>query len=102
VDKLVITKSPPLSGSVTISGAKNAALPLLISSLLADSTCSFENVPALRDISTTLLLLKDFGASINQIDKNHVEIDASRLTSVTASYDLVSTMRASTFVSQVR
>jgi UDP-N-acetylglucosamine 1-carboxyvinyltransferase len=98
VDKLVITKSPPLSGSVTISGAKNAALPLLISSLLADSTCSFENVPALRDISTTLLLLKDFGASINQVDKNHVEIDASRLQSVTASYDLVSTMRASILV----
>jgi UDP-N-acetylglucosamine 1-carboxyvinyltransferase len=98
VDKLVITKSPPLSGSVTISGAKNAALPLLISSLLADSTCSFQNVPALRDISTTLLLLKDFGASINQVDKNHVEIDASNLNSVTASYDLVRTMRASILV----
>jgi UDP-N-acetylglucosamine 1-carboxyvinyltransferase len=98
VDKLVITKSPPLSGSVTISGAKNAALPLLISSLLADSTCSFQNVPALRDISTTLLLLKDFGASINQVDKNHVEIDASSLNSVTASYDLVRTMRASILV----
>lgn len=98
MDKLVITKSPPLSGSVTISGAKNAALPLLISSLLADSTCSFQNVPALRDISTTLLLLKDFGASINQVDKNHVEIDASNLNSVTASYDLVRTMRASILV----
>jgi UDP-N-acetylglucosamine 1-carboxyvinyltransferase len=98
VDKLVITKSPPLAGSVTISGAKNAALPLLISSLLADSTCSFRNVPALRDISTTLLLLKDFGASIKEIDKNHVEIDASNLNSVTASYDLVRTMRASILV----
>ena len=98
MDKLVITKSRPLSGSVAISGAKNAALPLLISSLLADSTCSFQNVPALRDISTTLLLLKDFGASINQVDKNHVEIDASNLNSVTASYDLVSTMRASILV----
>jgi len=98
VDKLVIQKSPPLAGTVIISGAKNAALPLLISSLLADSTCTFKNVPALRDISTTLLLLKDFGANVNQIDKNHVEIDASQLTSVTASYDLVSTMRASILV----
>lgn len=98
MDKLVINKSPALSGSVTISGAKNAALPLLISSLLADSTCSFKNVPALRDISTTLLLLKDFGAKVKQIDKNHVEIDASTLNSVTASYDLVSTMRASILV----
>lgn len=98
MDKLVIKKSPPLSGSVTISGAKNAALPLLIASLLADSTCSFENVPALRDINTTLLLLKDFGASVNQVAKNHVEIDASQLNSVTASYDLVRTMRASILV----
>jgi UDP-N-acetylglucosamine 1-carboxyvinyltransferase len=98
VDKLVILKSPPLAGSVTISGAKNAALPLLISSLLADSTCSFKNVPALRDISTTFLLLKDFGAIVNQVEKNHVEIDASNLNSVTASYELVSTMRASILV----
>jgi len=98
VDKLVINKSPALAGTVIISGAKNAALPLLISSLLADTPCSFENVPALRDINTTLLLLKDFGAKINQIDKNQVEIDASKLDSVTASYDLVSTMRASILV----
>ncbi len=98
MDKLVILKSPPLAGSVTISGAKNAALPLLISSLLADSTCSFKNVPALRDISTTFLLLKDFGAIVNQVEKNHVEIDASNLNSVTASYELVSTMRASILV----
>lgn len=98
MDKLVISKSPPLAGSVTISGAKNAALPLLISSLLADSTCSFQNVPALRDISTTLLLLKEFGAKVNQVAKNHVEIDASKLQSVTASYELVSTMRASILV----
>ena len=98
MDKLVINKSPALAGTVIISGAKNAALPLLISSLLADTPCSFENVPALRDINTTLLLLKDFGAKINQIDKNQVEIDASKLDSVTASYDLVSTMRASILV----
>lgn len=98
MDKLLILKSPPLKGSVTISGAKNAALPLLISSLLADSTCSFQNVPALKDISTTLLLLKDFGAKVNKVDKNHVEIDASKLDSITASYELVRTMRASILV----
>ncbi|WP_395340643.1 UDP-N-acetylglucosamine 1-carboxyvinyltransferase [Ningiella sp. W23] len=98
MDKLIIKKSPPLSGTVIISGAKNAALPVLISSLLADSACTYTNVPNLRDINTTLLLLKDFGATTNQITANSVEINASSLESVTASYELVSTMRASILV----
>lgn len=98
MDKLVIKKSPPLKGTVRISGAKNAALPVLISSLLADSACTFTNVPNLRDINTTLLLLKDFGATTNQTDSDTVEINASQLDSVTASYDLVRTMRASILV----
>lgn len=98
MDKLVINKSPALKGSVVISGAKNAALPLLIASLLADSVCTYTNVPNLKDIKTTLLLLKDLGASTNHIDTNSVEINASQLESVTASYDLVKTMRASILV----
>lgn len=98
MDKLRIKKSPPLQGTVTISGAKNAALPVLISSLLASSACTFTNVPNLRDITTTILLLRDFGAKVNQITANSVEIDASELDSVTASYDLVRTMRASILV----
>jgi UDP-N-acetylglucosamine 1-carboxyvinyltransferase len=98
LDKLLIKKSPPLQGSVTISGAKNAALPVLISSLLASSACTFTNVPNLRDINTTLLLLRDFGAKINQLTANSVEIDASELDSVTAAYELVRTMRASILV----
>lgn len=98
MDKLSIKKSPPLSGTVVISGAKNAALPVLISSLLASSACTFTNVPNLRDIKTTLLLLKDFGANINQVTSDTVEIDASKLDSVTASYELVRTMRASILV----
>jgi UDP-N-acetylglucosamine 1-carboxyvinyltransferase len=98
VDKLIIKKSPPLHGTVTISGAKNAALPVLISSLLANSACTFTNVPNLRDITTTILLLRDFGAKVNQISANSLEIDASELDSVTASYELVRTMRASILV----
>ena len=98
MDKLLIKKSPPLHGTVSISGAKNAALPVLISSLLASSACTFTNVPNLRDINTTLLLLRDFGAKINQLTANSVEIDASELDSVTAAYELVRTMRASILV----
>lgn len=98
MDKLVIKKSPALQGSVVISGAKNAALPLLIASLLTDTPTSFENVPALRDISTTLALLEGFGASTKYIDANHIQIDAGKVNSVTADYDLVRTMRASILV----
>lgn len=98
MDKLRIKQSPPLHGTVTISGAKNAALPVLISSLLASGACTYTNVPNLRDINTTLLLLKDFGARINQISANSVEVDASELNSVRASYELVRTMRASILV----
>ncbi|MFC4702014.1 UDP-N-acetylglucosamine 1-carboxyvinyltransferase [Glaciecola siphonariae] len=98
MDKLLIKKSPPLKGTVKISGAKNAALPVLISSLLADSACTFTNVPNLRDIKTTLLLLKDLGATTNQTASDTVEIDACKLDSVTASYELVRTMRASILV----
>lgn len=98
MDKLKIKKSPPLSGTVTISGAKNAALPILISSILSDEVCTYSNVPNLRDINTTLLLLKDLGVDVNRSDQNTVEIDAGQLESVTASYELVRTMRASILV----
>ncbi len=98
MDKLVIRKSPPLEGVVNISGAKNAALPLLISSLLSDDDCLFSNVPNLKDINTTLLLLKDLGAQIDNINTNKVCINTTHLDSVTASYELVRTMRASILV----
>lgn len=98
MDKLVIRKSAPLEGDVIISGAKNAALPLLMTSLLSDETCVFENVPALRDINTTTALLGELGATVEHKDANTIAICAATLNSVTASYELVSTMRASILV----
>ncbi|MBU2977698.1 UDP-N-acetylglucosamine 1-carboxyvinyltransferase [Alteromonas sp. C1M14] len=98
MDKLVIKKSPPLKGEVRISGAKNAALPLLMTPLLTDDTCRFTNVPALRDINTTTALLTQLGAQVSRPDTNEVTISAASLNSVTASYDLVKTMRASILV----
>ncbi len=98
MDKLVINKSPALTGDVVISGAKNAALPLLMASLLADSPITFRNVPALRDITTSVKLLEGMGAKITFADKNTLTIDAHELTSTVASYDLVRTMRASILV----
>jgi UDP-N-acetylglucosamine 1-carboxyvinyltransferase len=98
VDKLVITKSPALHGDVIISGAKNAALPLLMASLLADSEITFDNVPALRDITTSVKLLQGMGTKVNFNNKNSLTLDASKLTSTVASYELVRTMRASILV----
>lgn len=98
MDKLVIKKSPPLSGSVRISGAKNAALPLLMTSLLTDKACRYTNVPQLRDINTTVALLKELGVEVARPEANEVVLNAATLNSVTASYDLVRTMRASILV----
>lgn len=98
MDKLIIKKSPPLNGEVKISGAKNAALPLLMTPLLTDDLCRFTNVPALRDINTTTALLKELGAEVERPAANEVTINASTLNSVTASYELVKTMRASILV----
>lgn len=98
MDKLVITKSPALRGDVIISGAKNAALPLLMASLLADSEITFTNVPALRDITTSVKLLQGMGTEVTFNNKNSLTLDASKLTSTVASYELVRTMRASILV----
>lgn len=97
MDKLVIKKSPALHGDVRISGAKNAALPLLMTSLLTDQQCRYTNVPALRDINTTTALLKELGVAV-VCEGDEVRLTAADLHSVTASYDLVKTMRASILV----
>ncbi len=98
MDKLLIKASNPLAGSVVISGAKNAALPLLMSSLLADSECFFENVPELRDINTSVALLKELGVTAKRHADKTLALDPSQVNNFTASYDLVKTMRASILV----
>lgn len=98
MDKLIIKKSPPLKGDVRISGAKNAALPLLMTSLLTSETCRYCNVPNLRDIKTTVALLKELGVAVGDTEDNCVSLTAENLQSVTASYELVRTMRASILV----
>ncbi|GAA5218884.1 UDP-N-acetylglucosamine 1-carboxyvinyltransferase [Corallincola platygyrae] len=95
MDRLIVKKSGPLKGDVTISGAKNAALPILFATLLCPEPLSISNVPRLRDINTTLALLKRMGVNADWSDDNQVAINASNLTSYEAPYDLVKTMRAS-------
>jgi len=83
-----------LNGEVTISGAKNAALPILFATLLSKGDVNLTNVPLLKDISTTLELLKELGATASQ-DGHKVHINAAQVKNYTASYELVRSMRAS-------
>jgi UDP-N-acetylglucosamine 1-carboxyvinyltransferase len=99
MDRIRIVGGARLSGTVQVSGAKNAALPVLISSLLNDQECKFERVPNLQDIKTTLALLEHMGAKV-QADPAHnrVSIDAGSVNTQEAPYDLVRKMRASVVV----
>jgi UDP-N-acetylglucosamine 1-carboxyvinyltransferase len=98
MDKLIINGGTPLNGEIRISGAKNAALPILMGALLADSPVHIGNVPHLHDITTTLELLGRMGVSITIDEKSAVVIDPTTLTDTEAPYDLVKTMRASILV----
>ncbi len=98
MDKLIISGGVPLDGEIRISGAKNAALPILMGALLADSPVRIGNVPHLHDITTTLELLGRMGVTLIVDERNGVVIDPSTLTDTEAAYDLVKTMRASILV----
>ena len=98
MDAFKIIGGNPLRGEVTISGAKNAALPILMSALLSETPVVFNNVPKLNDILTTVKLLTQLGAKIQWLSEDSLEIDASVIDHCKASYDLVKTMRASILV----
>ena len=98
MDRLVIEGGVPLAGEVTISGAKNAALPILTAALLSDEALVVENVPRLKDVNTMLALLAQMGVTIAVDDQHGVELTARALNHPVAPYDLVKTMRASVLV----
>jgi UDP-N-acetylglucosamine 1-carboxyvinyltransferase len=97
MDKIVIEGGRPLKGTVAVSGAKNAALPMLVASLLTEGMSTFHNVPDLRDVRTIKSLLADLGAKVDT-EGAVVKVDASGLSSHVAPYELVRTMRASVLV----
>ena len=98
MDKLIITGGVSLDGEIRISGAKNAALPILMGALLSDSPVRIGNVPHLHDITTTLELLGRMGVTITVDERSGVVVDPSTLKDTEAAYDLVKTMRASILV----
>ncbi len=98
MDKLLIHGGSPLAGEVRISGAKNAALPIMCASLLSAAPLRLTNVPHLRDVTTLLNLLGGMGIAVSLDEKLGLELDAGRLHTPLAPYELVKTMRASILV----
>lgn len=98
MDYLEITGPSKLQGTVKISGAKNAALPLIAMTLLANNTVKIGNMPSVVDIKTLLKLIENLGGTFSFSDKNTVEVNTCCLTNTTATYDIVKTMRASILV----
>ena len=95
MDKFRVYGQSRLSGSVNISGAKNAALPILFAAILATEPVKLTNVPQLKDIETTLNILRQLGVIANRDESGAVLLDASNINHFTAPYELVKTMRAS-------
>ncbi len=98
MEKLKIRANGALNGEITISGAKNAALPLLCASLLTSETLHLTNVPMLRDVKTTQKLLQGMGARVLTDNIHEFEINCNSINNTCAPYDLVKTMRASILV----
>jgi len=98
VSKLLINGGRPLSGELRASGAKNAVLPILASTLLADGPVTISNVPHLQDVTTTMELLGRIGASLVVDERMNIEVDPRTVNEFRAPYDLVKTMRASILV----
>ncbi|GAB6139347.1 UDP-N-acetylglucosamine 1-carboxyvinyltransferase [Methylosoma difficile] len=98
MDKLIITGGKQLNGELRISGAKNAALPILAAALLSEAPVTIGNIPHLHDITTTMELLGRMGVRLLVDEKMNVEVDSSTINSYEAPYELVKTMRASILV----
>lgn len=98
MDRIVICGGRTLSGEIPISGAKNAALPLLASALLGREACVFSNVPRLQDVATILKLLRHLGATVEDDGQGGVAVTAASVQATDAPYEMVKTMRASILV----
>ena len=98
MDKLQINGGIPLEGEIRISGAKNATLPILAGTLLADGSVTVGNVPHLQDVTTTIELLGRMGVSVTVDERMRIEVDPTTIREYFAPYELVKTMRASILV----
>ena len=95
VDQIIIDGGAPLSGSVTVQGSKNSALPILFATILTEDRCTINNVPELSDVRTTQAILEELGMHCNRDHHGAICVETTDPTRTLADYDLVSTMRAS-------
>lgn len=96
--KIVISGGQKLRGTVSISGAKNAAVAILPAAVLSDDVCRIENIPNIKDITLMCRILSDMGANIKLINKNTIEIDPRGMSSMAAPSELMRSMRASSYL----
>ncbi len=98
MEKIVIEGGTPLYGEVEINGAKNAALPIILASLLTADKCVIEHLPAISDVSLALEILRSMGAGVRMLNRTTVEIDTTHVRPGSSPYELVSKMRGSTYL----
>ena len=98
MDKLIITGGVPLEGEISASGAKNAVLPILTATLLAEEPVVLSNIPHLNDVTTIMELLGRMGVQLTVDERMNIEVDSSDIDNFKAPYELVKTMRASILV----
>lgn len=98
MDKFVITGGNRLTGEVTISGAKNAAIAIIPAAILSDGVCRIENIPNITDVSSITRILYDMGAQVRTIDKSTIEIDPRKIHTCVASYELAKHIRGSYYL----
>lgn len=98
MEKIVIESSRPLYGSIDISGAKNAALPIIFASLITEKACVIENIPNISDVRLSLEILSALGCKVKMLSKNSVEIDSSYAVQGACPYDLARKMRSSYYL----
>lgn len=98
MEKIIVKKSEPLRGTVRISGAKNAALPILAASLLGTEDVVLEDVPGLKDVDIMCQVLESLGSTVKRVEKNKIIINSNNLSSYVTNYELMGKMRASFLV----
>lgn len=98
MEQYIMKGGVPLTGEVTISGAKNAALGILAASIMTDETVTLENLPNVRDIRVLLQAMQEIGAKVEYVDKNTVKINGSHISSVSIDYEFIRKIRASYYL----
>lgn len=98
MEKYIIRGGRPLMGDIDVSGMKNAAVPVILSTVLLDDVCTLENLPNILDVSYSLEILQSMGATVKRLDKNTVTIDTRHVRGGSSPYDLVRKMRGSYYI----